>query len=145
MIDQDKHQQLQIGLASPEHIRAWSERILPNGERVGEVTNPDTLDFETNQPERDGLFCERIFGPKKSGVCACGKPQVIENEKEGSKFCKQCGVELVDSRIRRYRMGYVKLVCPVVHIWYFKRRPSYIANLLDLTRKELEGLVYCDV
>nr|QYB22289.1 RNA polymerase beta' subunit [Prumnopitys andina] len=144
MIDQDKHQQLQIGLASPEQIRAWSERILPNGERVGEVTNPDTLDFETNQPERDGSFRERIFGPKKSGVCACEKPQVIENEKEGSKFCKQCGVELVDSRIRRYRMGYVKLACPVVHIWYFKRRPSYIANLLDLTRKDLEGPVYCD-
>nr|YP_009722011.1 RNA polymerase beta [Araucaria araucana]ATL58880.1 RNA polymerase beta [Araucaria araucana] len=145
MIDPDKHQQLQIGLASPEQIRAWSEKILPNGERVGEVTNPDTLDFETNQPERDGSFCERIFGPIKSGVCACGKPQVIENEKEGSKFCKQCRVELVDSRIRRYRMGYIKLACPVVHIWYFKRRPSYIANLLDLTRKDLEGPVYCDL
>nr|BBF90895.1 RNA polymerase beta subunit-1 [Lagarostrobos franklinii] len=143
MIDQDKHQQLQIGLASPEQIRAWSERILPNGERVGEVTNANTLDFETNQPERDGSFRERIFGPKKSGVCACEKPKVIENE-EGSKFCKQCGIELVDSRIRRYRMGYIKLACPVVHIWYFKRRPSYIANLLDLTRKDLEGPVYCD-
>nr|AER45536.1 rpoC1 [Halocarpus kirkii] len=144
MIDRDKHPQFQIGLASPEQIRAWSERILPNGERVGEVTNPDTFDLETNQPERDGSFRERIFGPKKSGVCICGKPKVIENEKEGSKFCKQCGVELADSRIRRYRMGYIKLACPVVHIWYFKRRPSYIANLLDLTRKTLEDLVYCD-
>nr|YP_008965102.1 RNA polymerase beta subunit-1 [Nageia nagi]BAK86687.1 RNA polymerase beta subunit-1 [Nageia nagi]BAO19786.1 RNA polymerase beta subunit-1 [Nageia nagi]BCK60641.1 RNA polymerase beta subunit-1 [Nageia nagi] len=143
MINQNKHRQLQIGLASPEQIRAWSERILPNGERVGEVTNPYAFDIETNQPERDGLFCERIFGPKKTGVCACGKPKVIENE-EGSQFCKHCGVELVDSRIRRYRMGYIKLACPVVHIWYFKRRPSYIANLLDLTRKDLEGLVYCD-
>nr|BBF91003.1 RNA polymerase beta subunit-1 [Pherosphaera fitzgeraldii] len=143
MIDQDKHKQLQIGLTSPEQIRAWSERILPNGERVGEVTNPYTFDFETNRPERDGSFRERIFGPKKSGVCACRKPKVIENE-EGSQFCKKCGVELVDSRIRRYRMGYIKLACPVVHIWYFKRRPSYIANLLDLTRKDLEGPVYCD-
>nr|YP_009379952.1 RNA polymerase beta subunit-1 [Dacrycarpus imbricatus]QHX99666.1 RNA polymerase b'-subunit [Dacrycarpus imbricatus]BAX56480.1 RNA polymerase beta subunit-1 [Dacrycarpus imbricatus] len=143
MINQNKHRQLQIGLASPEQIRAWSERILPNGERVGEVTNPYAFDIETNQPERDGLFRERIFGPKKTGVCACGKPKVIENE-EGSQFCKHCGVELVDSRIRRYRMGYIKLACPVVHIWYFKRRPSYIANLLDLTRKDLEGLVYCD-
>nr|BBF91246.1 RNA polymerase beta subunit-1 [Saxegothaea conspicua] len=143
MIDQDKHQQVQIGLVSPKQIRAWSERILPNGKKVGEVTNPDTFDFETNQPEIDGSFRERIFGPKKSGVCACRKPQVIENE-EGSKFCKQCGIELVDSRIRRYRMGYIKLACPVVHIWYFKRRPSYIANLLDLTRKDLEGPVYCD-
>nr|YP_010378728.1 RNA polymerase beta' subunit [Podocarpus longifoliolatus]QYJ09374.1 RNA polymerase beta' subunit [Podocarpus longifoliolatus] len=143
MINQNKHRQLQIGLASPEQIRAWSERILPNGERVGEVTNPYAFDIETNKPERDGLFRERIFGPKKTGVCACGKPKVIENE-EGSQFCKHCGVELVDSRIRRYRMGYIKLACPVVHIWYFKRRPSYIANLLDLTRKDLEGLVYCD-
>nr|YP_010569775.1 RNA polymerase beta' subunit [Podocarpus sellowii]UZF97482.1 RNA polymerase beta' subunit [Podocarpus sellowii] len=143
MINQNKHHQLQIGLASPEQIRAWSERILPNGERVGEVTNPYAFDIETNKPERDGLFRERIFGPKKTGVCACGKPKVIENE-EGSQFCKHCGVELVDSRIRRYRMGYIKLACPVVHIWYFQRRPSYIANLLDLTRKDLEGLVYCD-
>nr|BBF91140.1 RNA polymerase beta subunit-1 [Phyllocladus aspleniifolius] len=144
MIDQDKYQQLQIGLASPEQIRTWSERILPNGERVGEVTSRYALDFETDQPDRDGSFCQRIFGPKKSGVCACGKPQVIENEKEGSKFCKQCGVEIMDSRIRRYRMGYIKLACPVVHIWYFKRRPSYIANLLDLKKKDLEGPVYCD-
>nr|BBF90810.1 RNA polymerase beta subunit-1 [Dacrydium cupressinum] len=143
MINQNKHRQLQIGLASPEQIRAWSERILPNGERVGEVTNPYAFDIETNQPERDGSFRERIFGPKKTGVCACGKPRVIENE-EGSQFCKHCGIELVDSRIRRYRMGYIKLACPVVHLWYFKRRPSYIANLLDLTRKDLEGLVYCD-
>nr|YP_010569529.1 RNA polymerase beta' subunit [Podocarpus nubigenus]UZF97236.1 RNA polymerase beta' subunit [Podocarpus nubigenus] len=143
MINHNMHRQLQIGLASPEQIRAWSERILPNGERVGEVTNPYALDIETNKPERDGLFRERIFGPKKTGVCACGKPKVIENE-EGSQFCKHCGVELVDSRIRRYRMGYIKLACPVVHIWYFKRRPSYIANILDLTRKDLEGLVYCD-
>nr|YP_009727661.1 RNA polymerase b'-subunit [Dacrydium elatum]QHX99748.1 RNA polymerase b'-subunit [Dacrydium elatum] len=143
MINQNKHCQLQIGLASPEQIRAWSERILPNGERVGEVTNPFAFDSETNQPERDGSFRERIFGPKKTGVCACVKPNVIENE-EGSQFCKHCGIELVDSRIRRYRMGYIKLACPVVHLWYFKRRPSYIANLLDLTRKDLEGLVYCD-
>nr|QYB21387.1 RNA polymerase beta' subunit [Falcatifolium taxoides] len=143
MFNQNKHRQLQIGLASPEQIRAWSERILPNGERVGEVTNPYAFDIETNQPERDGSFRERIFGPKKTGVCACGKPKVIENE-EGSQFCKHCGIELVDSRIRRYRMGYIKLACPVIHLWYFKRRPSYIANLLDLTRKDLEGLVYCD-
>nr|APX55440.1 RNA polymerase b'-subunit [Torreya jackii] len=148
MSDQDKHQQLRIGLVSPEQILAWSERILPNGERVGEVTTDYTLDYKTYEPERDGLFCEKIFGPKKRGVCACGKSRVIENEKEDHKsnFCAQCGVELVvDSRIRRYQMGYIKLACPVVHIWYFKRRPSYIADLLDKTRKELEDPVYCDV
>nr|YP_009379977.1 RNA polymerase beta subunit-1 [Chamaecyparis formosensis]BAX56505.1 RNA polymerase beta subunit-1 [Chamaecyparis formosensis]BCA77488.1 RNA polymerase beta subunit-1 [Chamaecyparis formosensis]BCA77571.1 RNA polymerase beta subunit-1 [Chamaecyparis formosensis]BCA77659.1 RNA polymerase beta subunit-1 [Chamaecyparis formosensis]BCA77742.1 RNA polymerase beta subunit-1 [Chamaecyparis formosensis] len=148
MSDQNKHEQLQIGLVSPEQILAWSERILPNGERVGQVTAEQTLDYRTYEPIRDGLFCERIFGPKKRGVCACVKPPMMENEKENydSNFCTQCGVELViDPRIRRYRMGYIKLACPVVHIWYFKRRPSYIANLLDKTRKELEDPVYCDV
>nr|UPV71010.1 RNA polymerase beta' subunit [Cephalotaxus oliveri]UPV71092.1 RNA polymerase beta' subunit [Cephalotaxus oliveri] len=148
MREQDKHQQLRIGLVSPEQILSWSERILPNGERVGEVTTDLTLDYETYEPESDGLFCQKIFGPKKRGVCACVKSRVIENEEEDheSNFCSQCGVELVvDSRIRRYRMGYIKLACPVVHIWYFKRRPSYIADLLDKTRKELEDLVYCDV
>nr|YP_009117634.1 RNA polymerase beta [Callitropsis vietnamensis]AJE71176.1 RNA polymerase beta [Callitropsis vietnamensis] len=148
MNDQNKHEQLQIGLVSPEQILAWSERILPNGERVGQVTAEQILDYRTYKPIRDGLLCERIFGPKKRGVCACVKPPMIENEKENydSNFCTQCGVELViDPRIRRYRMGYIKLACPVVHIWYFKRRPSYIANLLDKTRKELEDPVYCDV
>nr|YP_009026815.1 RNA polymerase beta subunit-1 [Juniperus virginiana]AHH30314.1 RNA polymerase beta subunit-1 [Juniperus virginiana]UZH44293.1 RNA polymerase beta' subunit [Juniperus virginiana] len=148
MNDQNKHEQLQIGLVSPEQILAWSERILPNGERVGQVTAEQILDYRTYEPIRDGLLCERIFGPKKRGVCACVKPPMIENEKENynSDFCTQCGVELViDPRIRRYRMGYIKLACPVVHIWYFKRRPSYIANLLDKTRKELDDPVYCDV
>nr|YP_009520667.1 RNA polymerase beta [Cupressus torulosa]AXP34020.1 RNA polymerase beta [Cupressus torulosa] len=147
MNDQNKHEQLQIGLVSPEQILAWSERILPNGERVGQVTAEQILDYRTYEPIRGGLLCERIFGPRKRGVCACVKPPMIENEKENydSNFCTQCGVELViDPRIRRYRMGYIKLACPVVHIWYFKRRPSYIANLLNKTRKELEDLVYCD-
>jgi DNA-directed RNA polymerase beta' subunit len=148
MNDQNKHEQLQIGLVSPEQILAWSERILPNGERVGQVTAEQILDYRTYEPIRNGLLCERIFGPKKRGVCACVKPPMMENEKENydSNFCTQCGVELViDPRIRRYRMGYIKLACPVVHIWYFKRRPSYIASLLDKTRKELEDPVYCDV
>nr|YP_009917386.1 RNA polymerase beta' subunit [Callitropsis funebris]QKG04324.1 RNA polymerase beta' subunit [Callitropsis funebris]WIL97841.1 RNA polymerase beta' subunit [Callitropsis funebris] len=148
MNDQNKHEQLQIGLVSPEQILAWSERTLPNGERVGQVTAEQILDYRTYEPIRGGLLCERIFGPRKRGVCACVKPPMIENEKENydSNFCTQCGVELViDPRIRRYRMGYIKLACPVVHIWYFKRRPSYIANLLNKTRKELEDLVYCDV
>nr|BBN66404.1 RNA polymerase beta subunit-1 [Austrocedrus chilensis] len=145
MSDQNKREQLQIGLVSPEQILAWSERILPNGKKVGQVTKARTLDYRTNEPIRDGLFCERIFGPTKRGVCACVKPE-NEKENDNSNFCTQCEVELViDPRIRRYRMGYIKLACPVAHIWYFKRRPSYIADLLDKSRKELEDPVYCDV
>nr|YP_009664028.1 RNA polymerase beta' subunit [Wightia speciosissima]QCW08245.1 RNA polymerase beta' subunit [Wightia speciosissima] len=145
MIDQYKHQQLRIGLVSPQQISAWATKILPNGEIVGEVTKPYTFHYKTNKPEKDGLFCERIFGPIKSGICACGNYRVIGYEKEDPKFCEQCGVEFVDSRIRRYQMGYIKLACPVTHVWYLKRLPSYIANLLDKPLKELEGLVYCDV
>ncbi|YP_009378751.1 RNA polymerase b'-subunit (chloroplast) [Actinidia eriantha] len=144
MIDRYKHQQLRIGSVSPQQISAWANKILPNGEIVGEVTKPYTFHYQTNKPEKDGLFCERIFGPIKSGICACGNYRVIGDEKEDPKFCEQCGVEFVDSRIRRYQMGYIKLACPVTHVWYLKRLPSYIANLLDKPLKELEGLVYCD-
>nr|YP_009584538.1 RNA polymerase beta' subunit [Viola mirabilis]YP_010318393.1 RNA polymerase beta' subunit [Viola grypoceras]YP_010424946.1 RNA polymerase beta' subunit [Viola acuminata]YP_010425110.1 RNA polymerase beta' subunit [Viola collina]YP_010549920.1 RNA polymerase beta' subunit [Viola kusanoana]YP_010880184.1 RNA polymerase beta' subunit [Viola takesimana]QBL56647.1 RNA polymerase beta' subunit [Viola mirabilis]QKY60310.1 RNA polymerase beta' subunit [Viola mirabilis]QLI41854.1 RNA polymerase b len=144
MIDRYKHQQLRIGSVSPQQISAWATKILPNGEIVGEVTKPYTFHYKTNKPEKDGLFCERIFGPIKSGICACGNYRVIGDEKEDQQFCEQCGVEFVDSRIRRYQMGYIKLVYPVTHVWYLKRLPSYIANLLDKPLKELEGLVYCD-
>nr|YP_010551998.1 RNA polymerase beta' subunit [Fordiophyton phamhoangii]YP_010551999.1 RNA polymerase beta' subunit [Fordiophyton phamhoangii]UTM94808.1 RNA polymerase beta' subunit [Fordiophyton phamhoangii]UTM94809.1 RNA polymerase beta' subunit [Fordiophyton phamhoangii] len=144
MIDRYKHQQLRIESVSPQKISAWANKILPNGEIVGEVTKPYTFHYKTNKPEEDGLFCERIFGPIKSGICACGNYRVIRDEKEDQKFCEQCGVEFADSRIRRYQMGYIKLACPVTHVWYLKRLPSYIANLLDKPLKELEGLVYCD-
>nr|YP_001542522.1 RNA polymerase beta' subunit [Cuscuta exaltata]A8W3B5.1 RecName: Full=DNA-directed RNA polymerase subunit beta'; AltName: Full=PEP; AltName: Full=Plastid-encoded RNA polymerase subunit beta'; Short=RNA polymerase subunit beta' [Cuscuta exaltata]ABW83686.1 RNA polymerase beta [Cuscuta exaltata] len=144
MIDRYKHQQLQIGSVSPQQISAWATKILPNGEIVGEVKKPYTFLYKTNKPEKEGLFCERIFGPIKSGICACGNYRVIGDEKEEQKFCEQCGVEFVDSRIRRYRMGCIKLACPVTHVWYLKRLPSYIANILDKPLKELEGLVYCD-
>nr|ANP95933.1 RNA polymerase beta [Pyrola rotundifolia] len=142
MIDRYKHQQLRIGSVSPQQISAWANKILPNGEIVGEVTKPSTFHYKTNKPEKGGLFCERIFGPIKSGICACENDPEIGDEK--AQFCKQCGVEFVDSRIRRYQMGYIKLACPVTHVWYLKRLPSYIANLLDKRLKELEGLVYCD-
>nr|YP_010917275.1 RNA polymerase beta' subunit [Tillandsia xiphioides]WIL93552.1 RNA polymerase beta' subunit [Tillandsia xiphioides] len=145
MIDQYKHQQLRIGPVSPQQIKAWANKILPNGEIVGEVTKPYTFHYKTNKPEKDGLFCERISGPIKSGICACGNYRAIRAEKEDPQFCEQCGVEFVDSRIRRYQMGYIKLACPVTHVWYLKRLPSYIANLLDKPLKQLEGLVYCDV
>nr|YP_010159936.1 RNA polymerase beta' subunit [Mangifera longipes]YP_010485812.1 RNA polymerase beta' subunit [Mangifera odorata]QRG41526.1 RNA polymerase beta' subunit [Mangifera longipes]UVW81958.1 RNA polymerase beta' subunit [Mangifera odorata] len=144
MLDRYKHQQLRIGSVSPQQISAWTNKILPNGEIVGEVTKPYTFHYKTNKPEKDGLFCERIFGPIKSGICACGNYRVIGDEKEDLQFCEQCGVQFVDSRIRRYQMGYIKLGCPVTHVWYLKRLPSYIANLLDKPLKELEGLVYCD-
>nr|YP_009401456.1 DNA-directed RNA polymerase beta' chain [Dendrobium spatella]YP_010694489.1 DNA-directed RNA polymerase beta' chain [Dendrobium acinaciforme]BAX89069.1 DNA-directed RNA polymerase beta' chain [Dendrobium spatella]BCY00065.1 DNA-directed RNA polymerase beta' chain [Dendrobium acinaciforme] len=144
MIDQYKHQQLRIGPVSPQQIRAWAKKILPNGEIVGEVTKPYTFHYKTNKPEKDGLFCERISGPIKSGICACGNYRGIGAEKEDPKYCEECGVEFVDSRIRRYQMGYIKLTCPVTHVWYLKRLPSYIANILDKPLRELEGLVYCD-
>ncbi|CAN6476851.1 unnamed protein product [Victoria cruziana] len=144
MIDQYKHQQLQIGLVSPKQIRAWANKILPNGEIVGEVTKPYTFHYKTNKLEKDRLFCERIFGPIKSGICACGNYRVIRGEKEEPKFCEQCGVESIDFWIRRYQMGYIKLACPVTHVWYFKRLPSNIENLLVKPLKELEGMVYYD-
>nr|YP_009433795.1 RNA polymerase beta' subunit [Hypolytrum nemorum]ANP26009.1 RNA polymerase beta' subunit [Hypolytrum nemorum] len=145
MIDQYKHQQLQIGPVSPQQIKAWANKILPNGEIVGEVTKTQTFHYKSNKPEKNGLFCERIFGPLKSGFCACGNYREIGAKKKKPRFCEQCGVEFVNSRIRRYQMGYIKLVCPVTHVWYLKRLPSYIANLLDKSLKELKSLVYCGV
>nr|YP_008474554.1 RNA polymerase b'-subunit [Marsilea crenata]AGI51528.1 RNA polymerase b'-subunit [Marsilea crenata] len=144
MIHRTNYQQLRIGLASPEQIRSWAERELPNGDVVGQVDQPYTLHHKTHKPERGGLFCERIFGPIKSGVCACGNYRSVDNEEERSNFCKHCGVEFTDSRVRRYRMGYIKLACPVTHVWFLKRVPSYIANLLAKPLKELESPVYCD-
>ena len=102
---------------------------VPNGEIIGDVTKPYTFHYKTNKSEKDGLFCERIFGPIKSGICACGNYRVIRDEKDDPKFCEQCGVEFVDSRIQRYQMGYIKLACLVTHVWYLKRLPSYITNL----------------
>nr|QWW92092.1 RNA polymerase beta' subunit [Spruceanthus planifolius] len=145
MTYQNKYKYLRIELASPEQIRDWAKRILPNGEIVGQVTKPYTLHYKTHKPEKDGLFCERIFGPIKSGVCSCGKYQGIGNKKGTIRFCENCGVEFIESRIRRYRMGYIELACPVTHIWYLKRLPSCIANLLAKPLKELESLVYCDL
>nr|AWD77896.1 RNA polymerase b'-subunit [Odontosoria chinensis] len=144
MIHRTNYQQLRIGLASPEQIRGWAERELPNGDVVGQVSQPHTLHYKTHKPERDGSFCERIFGPIKSGVCARGNYQSVNEEEDYFNFCKHCGVEFTDSRVRRYRMGYIKLACPVTHVWFSRRIPSYMANLLAKPLKELESLVYCD-
>nr|QBE88840.1 RNA polymerase beta' subunit [Pharnaceum aurantium] len=145
MIDQfhqhEQQEHVRIGLVSPEQISAWATKILPNGERVGEVTNTSTFDYQTKKPIKGGLFCERIFGPIKSGICACGNSRRSGDKKEDHNFCEQCGVEFVDSRIRRYQMGYIKLEYPVLHVWYWKRRPSYILTLLDERRKDLEKLL----
>ncbi|KAJ6836020.1 RNA polymerase beta subunit [Iris pallida] len=147
MIDRYKHQQFRIGPVSPHQIRAWVNKILPNGKIVGEVTKPHTFYYKTNKPKKDGLFCERISGPVKCEICACGNYRAIRAEKEDPKFYEECGGggEFVDSQIRRYQTGYIKLAYPVTHVWYLKRLPSYIMNLLDKPLKELEGLVYCDV
>ncbi|KAG5585928.1 hypothetical protein H5410_046362 [Solanum commersonii] len=124
------HFLLRIGSVSPQQISVWATKMLPNVEIVGEVTKPYTFHYKTNKLEKNGLFCERIFGPIK----------IIGDEKEDSKFCEQYRVGFVDSQIRRYQMGYIKLSFLVTHMWYLKGLPSYIANLLDKPLKELEGL-----
>jgi DNA-directed RNA polymerase beta' subunit len=137
------YQNLRIRLASPEQIRNWAERVLPNGEIVGRVIKPHTIHYQTHKPEKDGLFCERIFGPIKSGFCSCGKYKGILNNIESPTFCEQCGVELTESRVRRHRMGYIQLASPVTHVWYLKNRPSVISHLLEMPLKDVESLVYC--
>lgn len=95
MIDRYKHQQLRIGSVSPQQIRAWANKILPNGEIIGEVTKPYTFHYKTNKPEKDGLFCERIFGPIKSGICACGNYRIIGDEKKTRNFVNNVGLNLL--------------------------------------------------
>jgi DNA-directed RNA polymerase subunit beta' len=130
---------VKIGLASPERIREWGERSLPNGQVVGEVTKPETINYRTLKPEMDGLFCERIFGPAKDWECHCGKYKRVRHR---GIVCERCGVEVTESRVRRHRMGYIKLAAPVVHVWYLKGIPSYISILLDMPLRDVEQIVY---
>jgi len=130
---------VKINLASPERIRKWGERILPNGEVVGEVTKPETINYRTLKPEMDGLFCERIFGPVKDWECHCGKYKRVRYK---GIICERCGVEVAEARVRRHRMGYVELAAPVTHVWYLKGSPSYISLLLDIPLKDVEQIVY---
>ncbi|MBD2231620.1 DNA-directed RNA polymerase subunit gamma [Phormidium tenue] len=130
---------VKIGLASPERIRQWGERTLPNGQIVGEVTKPETINYRTLKPEMDGLFCERIFGPAKDWECHCGKYKRVRHR---GIVCERCGVEVTESRVRRHRMGYIKLAAPVAHVWYLKGIPSYIAILLDMPLRDVEQIVY---
>jgi len=130
---------VKIGLASPERIRQWGERALPNGQVVGEVTKPETINYRTLKPEMDGLFCERIFGPAKDWECHCGKYKRVRHR---GIVCERCGVEVTESRVRRHRMGYIKLAAPVAHVWYLKGIPSYMAILLDMPLRDVEQIVY---
>ncbi len=130
---------VKIGLASPDRIRQWGERTLPNGQMVGEVTKPETINYRTLKPEMDGLFCERIFGPAKDWECHCGKYKRVRHR---GIVCERCGVEVTESRVRRHRMGYIKLAAPVTHVWYLKGIPSYMATLLDMPLRDVEQIVY---
>ena len=121
---------IQIGLASPERIREWS---------YGEVTKPETINYRTLKPERDGLFCERIFGPMKDWECHCGKYKRVRYK---GKTCERCGVEITRSKVRRERMGHIELAAPVSHIWYFKGIPSRLGLVLDISPRYLEKVLY---
>ena len=130
---------IKIGLASPEKIRSWGQRVLPNGQIIGEVTKPETINYRTLKPEMDGLFCERIFGPVKDWECHCGKYKRFRYK---GIVCERCGVEVTESKVRRHRMAYIELAAPVTHVWYLKGSTSYIALALDLTLKEVEKIIY---
>ncbi|MCI5975662.1 MAG: DNA-directed RNA polymerase subunit beta' [Clostridiales bacterium] len=121
---------IQISIASPEKIREWS---------YGEVTKPETINYRTQKPERDGLFCEKIFGPMKDWECHCGKYKRVNYK---GHICEKCGVEITRSKVRRERMGHIELAAPVSHIWYFKGVPSKIGLLLDMSPKPLEKVIY---
>ena len=126
-----------IGLASPEEIRRWGERKLPNGAVVGKVDKDHTVDYESLKPIEGGLFCERIFGPVEDFYCSCER-----RGEKGEQFCSECEVEFTKSRVRRTRMGYIPLAVPVAHVWYLRGRPSYIANLIGKSRSTIDKVAY---
>ena len=121
---------IRISIASSERVLKWS---------YGEVTKPETINYRTLKPERDGLFCERIFGPSKDWECYCGKYKRVRHK---GIICERCGVEVTDSKVRRHRMGHIKLAAPVSHIWFLKGIPSYLGLLLDMTLNALEQVIY---
>jgi len=123
---------IRIMLASPEKIREWSH---------GEVKKPETINYRTFKPERDGLFCAKIFGPVKDYECNCGK---YKRMKHRGVVCEKCGVEVIQAKVRRERMGHISLATPVAHIWFLKSLPSRIGNLLDIPLKDMEKVLYCE-
>ncbi|RNE48913.1 DNA-directed RNA polymerase subunit beta' [Corynebacterium alimapuense] len=130
MFDVNLFEELRIGLATADDIRRWSK---------GEVKKPETINYRTLKPEKDGLFCERIFGPTRDWECACGKYKRVRYK---GIICERCGVEVTKSKVRRERMGHIELAAPVTHIWYFKGVPSRLGYLLDLAPKDLERIIY---
>jgi len=130
VIDINNFDSIRIGLASPKQIETWSK---------GEVTKPETINYRTLKPEKDGLFCEKIFGPTKDWECYCGKYKRVRFK---GIICERCGVEVTRAKVRRERMGHIELAAPVTHIWYFKGVPSRLGYLLDLAPKDLEKVIY---
>jgi len=130
---------IKINLASPSRIKNWGQRLLPNGQIIGEVKKPETINYRTFKPEMNGLFCERIFGPVKNWECHCGK---FKRVRYRGLVCDKCGVEVTESRVRRHRMGFIDLASPISHIWYIKSLANYIGILLDLKRRSVETIVY---
>src|ERR1700692_780820 len=123
---------MRLSVASPDKIRSLS---------YGEVKKIETINYRTLKPERDGLFCARIFGPVKDWECNCGK---YKRMKHRGVTCEKCGVEVIQSRVRRERLGHITLATPVAHIWFLKSLPSRIGNILDITLKDLEKVLYCE-
>ncbi|MBR3036118.1 MAG: DNA-directed RNA polymerase subunit beta', partial [Lachnospiraceae bacterium] len=128
---------IRIGLASPEQIIEWAGPEINPGDK--EVTVPETINYRTLKPEKGGLFCERIFGPLKDWECGCGR---YKRYRHKGKICERCGVEITKAKVRRERMGYIKLASPVSHIWYFKGIPSRIGLMLDMSPRDLERVLY---
>ena len=130
MYELNNFESIQISLASPEKIRQWSK---------GEVKKPETINYRTLKPEKEGLFCEKIFGPTKDWECHCGKYKRVRYK---GVICDRCGVEVTKSKVRRERMGHIELAAPVSHIWYFKGIPSRMGLLLDMSPRSLEKVLY---
>ena len=130
MLDVNVFDELRIGLATADDIRQWSH---------GEVKKPETINYRTLKPEKDGLFCEKIFGPTRDWECYCGKYKRVRFK---GIICERCGVEVTRAKVRRERMGHIELAAPVTHIWYFKGVPSRLGYLLDLAPKDLEKIIY---
>ena len=130
MMEANKLEALRIAIASPDKIRSWS---------YGEVKKPETINYRTLKPERDGLFCEKIFGPTKDYECSCGKYKKVRYK---GIVCDKCGVEVTKAKVRRERMGHIELATSVSHIWFFKGTPSRMGLLLDISPRELEEVLY---
>ena len=133
VLDSTDFNALKISIASPEKIRSWS---------YGEVTKPETVNYRTFKPEKDGLFCAKIFGPIKDYECLCGKYKRIKYK---GIVCERCGVEVTSSKVRRERMGHIELATPVSHIWFLKSLPSRISVMLDIMPKYIEKVVYFEM